>query len=78
MCGGGKDTPNDPVAPAPAPTPMPSDVSPTTTESQRANKAAKLKQGIYSTIKTTPKGAVGAGAELNTPATTEQKITLGA
>jgi hypothetical protein len=54
--------------PSPAPIPQPSDVSPITTEAQRAGKIKNLKYGVLSTIKTTPQGAIGTGPELNTAA----------
>lgn len=77
MCGGGK-TPNVPQTPAPAPTPMASDPNAQATEQQRINKASKLRQGVYSTVKTTPQGASGAGPELSTGANLQQKKALGA
>lgn len=64
MGGGGAKTPELPATPAPAPVPQAQNVSPQQTEAQRANKISMLKQGIASTIKTSPQGVSGTGADL--------------
>ena len=76
MCGGGKkvETPALPPTPAPAPIPTPSNVAPQVTEQQRAQRITNLRKGILSTIKTTPSGIIGAGADLVGPGA---KKTLG-
>lgn len=58
-------SPDVPAAPAPTATPQPSDVSPQQTEGQRQAKVANMKKGILSTIKTSPQGVTGTGADLN-------------
>jgi hypothetical protein len=73
--GGGK-TPSVPETPSPTAMPVPTDVNPIATEGQRANKISQLKRGMLSTIKTSPAGVTGTGADLSNPQTTEKK-TLG-
>jgi hypothetical protein len=63
--GGGGKTPDVPAAPAPTATPQPSDVAPQQTEGQRQKKISNLKQGMLSTIKTSPAGVTGTGSDLN-------------
>jgi len=76
MCfGGSPKTPELPPTPAPSPVPMPANVEPVTTESQRAQRVKRLRQGILSTIRTTPAGVIGTGSDLNQG---EGKKTLGA
>lgn len=76
MCGSPK-TPSVPATPAPAPVPTPADVSPQQTEGQRAKRAAALQYGALSTIKTTPAGVTGTGADLSKPVATALKTTTG-
>lgn len=84
MCFGGSkpvEVPAAPViAPAPTPAPVPSP-SPSQTESaqnqeQRRAKIAAMRSGILSTIKTSPQGITGTGANLMGSDT--GKKTLGA
>ena len=78
MCGGGGEVPQLPPTPAPAPVPsVPSSVNPVATEGQRAAKVTQLKKGILSTIKTSPAGVSGTGADLTTQENSGQKKTLG-
>jgi hypothetical protein len=78
MCfGGSPKTPDVPAPPAPSPAPVPSDVNPQQTEGQRANRVRALQYGLQSTIKTTPQGVVGQGADLNAPAAQGIKNTIG-
>lgn len=67
MGGGGGKTPEvpAPIVQSPAPIPMATSVSPQLTEGQRAKKIAQLKQGVMSTIKTSPQGVSGTGSDLN-------------
>lgn len=69
MCFGGKPkTPEPPKAiPAPAPAPVitPSEVSPQEKAEGRRKKLERLKYGLSSTIKTSPRGIFGTGAELS-------------
>jgi hypothetical protein len=62
--GGGPKTPDVPAAPAPTATPQPSDTAPQQTEEQRQAKAANMKKGVLSTIKTSPQGVSGTGSNL--------------
>lgn len=74
MCGGGKNPP-DPVVPDPTPSPQPSNVSPQATEGQRARRIRSLRQGMLSTIKTSPYGISGTGSNLT--GQNSGKTTLG-
>lgn len=62
--GGGPEAPPATPVPDPAPTPTPSDVSPQITQQERLAKLKKMRFGLASTIKTSPKGITGAGADL--------------
>jgi hypothetical protein len=63
--GGGK-TPSLPATPDPSPMPtQPTSTAPIQTEGQRQSKIKNLKQGILSTIKTSPAGVTGTGSDLN-------------
>lgn len=76
MCGGGGKTPEVPAAPvqSPPPTIQPTNVNPIATEGQRAQRASMMRKGVLSTIKTSPAGIVGTGADLTQQ---EGKKTLG-
>ena len=75
--GGGGKTPALPATPDPSPMPtQPTSTSPIQTEGQRQAKISNLKQGIMSTIKTSPSGVSGTGSDLNV-ADTSKKKTLG-
>jgi hypothetical protein len=64
MCFGSTSAPQLP--PTPAPTPMPTPIGDAVnTEGQRADKIKKMKQGMLSTIKTSPAGVMGAGSDLS-------------
>ena len=54
-----------PPTPAPLPSPEPTAVESAATADQRRNRIASLRQGLLSTIKTSPKGLVGALATDN-------------
>ena len=71
---GGTKTPSVPDAPAPTATPQPSDVSPQQTDEQRRNKQSNLKKGILSTIKTSPSGVSGAGADMENQGTGKKSL----
>lgn len=76
--GGGGKTPDLPATPAPSPMPVqPTSSNPQLTEGQRAEKISNMKQGVASTIKTSPAGVSGTGSNLNTT-DVEKKKTLGA
>ena len=71
MCffGGGKkfsapSVPPPPPVPAPSPVPVPTDPNPVETADQRRKRADSLRQGVMSTVKTSPSGVAGAGADL--------------
>ena len=64
-----------PAAPAPKPIVMPSEVSPQTKEETRRKRLDKLRFGLASTIKTSPRGITGTGVNLSAPVT--GKTTLG-
>ena len=67
MCFGSPKMPDPPKAtPAPSPSPVitPSEVSPQEKAEGRRKKLARLKYGLASTIKTSPRGIFGTGAEL--------------
>ena len=65
MCFGGKQkTPELPAVPAPTPIPTPAQTAPLVAEDQRARKIQNLKMGMASTIKTSPAGVSGTGADL--------------
>lgn len=49
-----------PPTPAPLPSPSPTATESAITADQRRNRIAALRQGLLSTIKTSPKGLVGA------------------
>ena len=65
-------TPSPPISPMP--TPVPTETAPIKTAEARRKKIAQARYGILSTIKTSPLGIVGAGAELGPGG----KRTLGA
>ena len=71
---GGTKTPELPPTPTPTTMPLPSQVNPAQTEQQRQLKLTNLQRGILSTIKTSPAGVTGAGADLSG---TTGKKTLG-
>jgi hypothetical protein len=76
--GGGGKTPDLPKTPDPSPMPtQPTSTNPQQTEMQRGQKISNMKQGIASTIKTSPAGVSGTGSDLssNQPGL---KKTLGA
>jgi hypothetical protein len=63
--GGGAKTPELPKTPDPSAMPVqPSSTSPIQTEGQRASRIKQLKAGMLSTIKTSPQGVSGTGADL--------------
>jgi len=65
--GGSPKTPSLPPTPDPSPMPMqPTSTAPISTEGQRAAKVTKIKQGMLSTIKTSPQGAYGVGRTIRT------------
>jgi len=69
------------VTPAPAAAPLPS-ATPTETESQqtaadRRKRIAMVQRGMLSTIKTSPQGITGTGANLYSADNTGKKTTLG-
>lgn len=66
-------TPPPPITPMPSP--VPTETAPIATAEQRRRKIRMTRYGILSTIKTSPMGLVGAGAEL---ATGRGKTALGA
>ena len=57
-------TPTLPPTLAPAPTPTPAEITPIKTAEARRKRIAAARYGILSTIKTSPLGIVGAGADL--------------
>jgi hypothetical protein len=63
---GGAKTPELPATPAPAPMPMATSPDVVATEGQRAERVRNMKRGILSTIKTSPQGVSGTGADLGT------------
>ena len=70
MCFGGKTkTPAVQAAPAPSPTPTitPSESESMMSESERRNRLKRLRSGMASTIKTSPKGVTGEGTDLMGP-----------
>jgi len=84
MCFGSKPAPAPqyiqsppPPAPMPAPAPIvqPSEVSAQDQSEGRRKKLARQRAGLSSTIKTSPRGFVGSGADLSAPST--GKRTLG-
>lgn len=79
MCfGGGKvEQPpavQAPPAPAPAPTITPSTVSAQAAGETRRKQLERLQTGIASTIKTSPKGIIGTGAELQAAGTGKERL----
>ena len=75
-------------APAPLPAPSPMPVAPTTvpiepttvssqTADQRRKQIAMMRQGLMSTIRTSPRGLTGQGVDLTASAATGGKTTLG-
>jgi len=76
MCFGSPKTPQVQAAPAPAPAPsiLPSEVSPQAAGADRQKNLAKLRQGLVSTIKTSPAGITGAGADLQSPTLLGKKV----
>jgi len=67
-------TPAPAPTPAPLPSPVPTETAPIDTAARRRARIAKARYGIMSTIKTSPLGIVGAGAELGPG---KGKTTLG-
>ena len=64
--GGGGPDPPDPVPPPdPPPTPTPSDVASKQSQQDRTSKLKNLRFGLANTIKTSPKGLTGQGADLS-------------
>ena len=63
--------------PASMPAPTPTNVSPQQTAEQRRNRIQALKFGAMSTIRTSPQGVTGQGADLTTPAAKGAKTTIG-
>jgi hypothetical protein len=61
-------------APAPAPVITPSEVSPQSANEARRKRLDALRYGLASTIKTGPRGLVGAGAELSSSGQGKQKL----
>ena len=79
MCIG--KSPKAPAAtppPAPAPIPTPTETSPLGAESARKQRISSLRYGLASTIKTSPLGISGAGADLTSGALQGKKTKLGA
>lgn len=77
---GGFDIPESPKPiepPSPAPVPIMSESSVTSAEESRRRRLAKLRTGLLSTIKTSPRGITGRGADLVSSVATGTK-TLGA
>lgn len=79
MCfGGGKiEQPpmvSAPPAPAPAPTILPSSVSAQAAGETRRKQLERLQYGIASTIKTSPKGILGTGPDLQASGTGKDKL----
>lgn len=67
----------DAVAPPalpPSPTILPSEVSAQSAEDTRTKKLQQLQYGLASTIKTSPRGIVGQGAELQPNSTGKQTL----
>ncbi len=60
---------------APAPSPIPTEIAPQKTAEKRRKRIEAVRYGILSTIKTSPLGIVGAGAELGVGG--KGKTTLG-
>jgi hypothetical protein len=66
MCIGSKPkAPAVTPAPAPSPIPAPSESSPQGVDAERRSRLKKLRHGLMSTIKTSPRGLTGEGAELS-------------
>ena len=67
MCISTPKAPEAPKAsppPAPAPVPVPEEVAPQSAESSRTSRLKRLRAGLASTIKTSPKGVLGTGEDL--------------
>lgn len=78
MCFGGAAKPPAIVAPpAPLPTPTPTNSSPIATAQARATRLSQMQYGLASTIKTSPQGITGTGANLTAPALTGVNTTGG-
>ena len=76
--GGSKyEAPPPAPAPAPVPSPVPSATESSVTAQDRRSKIANMRYGLMSTIKTSPQGVTGQGADLTNPATNAGKKTLG-
>jgi hypothetical protein len=75
-------TPKTPsVSPAPAPAPAPTPVQSEGVigdEESRRKRLQRQRMGLYSTIKTSPRGILGSGAELSSNQAQGGKKTLGA
>lgn len=61
-------------AAAPAPTILPSEVSAQNAEDNRRKQVERLRSGIASTIKTSPRGILGTSPELQPGSTGKQKL----
>ncbi len=75
MCFG--SSPKPPAAqplPAPTPVPTPSEVSPQAAGDARRKQLENMRYGLASTIKTTPRGLVGAGADLTGQSNLKTKL----
>lgn len=78
MCFGGKaQAPAVVAPPAPLPTPTPTMSNPIATAQARATRLAQMQYGLASTIKTSPSGITGTGANLSAPAITGVNTTGG-
>lgn len=78
MCFGGvQKAPAVVAPPAPLPTPTPTNTSPIATAQARATRLAQMQYGLASTIKTSPQGITGTGANLTPPALTGVSTTGG-
>ena len=64
-CFGGSTKPQaPPPTPAPAPVPTPEQTSPTAANDSRAEMLKRMRFGLVSTIKTSPRGITGTGPDL--------------
>lgn len=70
-------TPAPTPAPAPLPSPTPTTVEATISAQERRKKIQAVQYGMMSTIKTSPQGITGTGANLNATDATGRKTTLG-
>lgn len=58
------DQPAPTPPPDPAPVPTPDETAPQSAEQSRRSRVNRLRAGIASTIKTSPRGVTGTGADL--------------